>query len=121
MGKHEAISATVDHQTLADLRRLAEHMGCTVDHLVATAVHRFVNQEIGAVEPDAFADMPGYCDPTPEGRALDEAQDREREAFRAYVKIGTDAADRGEVVSHEEMTRWFADRKADRARAEAAE
>lgn len=121
MGKRQAISAEIDDGTLADLKRLAEHMDCTLEHLAATAILRFVNDEIGAITPSELAHLPAYRDPTPEGRVLDEAQDRAAKAFRAYIKVGTDAVDRGDFVSHDEMKRWFASRKADRARAEAAE
>lgn len=31
--------------------------------------------------------------------------------FREQVQIGIDQADRGELISHEEMTRWFEEQK----------
>ncbi len=32
--------------------------------------------------------------------------------FREQVQIGIDEADRGELIPHEEMMRWFAEQKA---------
>ena len=103
MGKHEAITATVDDETLADLGRLAEHMNCTVDHLVTTAVLRFVGEEIGAITPDAFAHLPCYVETEPTALALDEAEGKARAALRAYLQEGTDAIARGDVISHEDL------------------
>ena len=33
--------------------------------------------------------------------------------FREQVQIGIDEADRGELIPHEEMRRWFAEQNAD--------
>lgn len=121
MGKHEAISAAVDDETFADLQRLAEHMKCSVDHLVATAVYRFVSEEIGAITPDEFAHLPPYIETEPTTVALNEAERKARAAMRAFLKVGEDAIERGEVYSQKEMEDWFADRVAARSRAAAAE
>jgi predicted transcriptional regulator len=46
----------------------------------------------------------------------------EKEAdFLAFIQQGVDAADRGELISQEEMERWWAERKANRRVAIAAE
>jgi predicted transcriptional regulator len=34
--------------------------------------------------------------------------------FRAFIQVGIDAADRGELISQEEMERWFEERVANR-------
>lgn len=103
MGKHEAITAAVDSETLADLQRLAEHMNCSVDHLVATAVLRFVGEEIGAITPDEFAHLPPYVETEPTACALNEAEGKARAAMRAFLKVGEDAIQRGDTVSHEDL------------------
>lgn len=100
------MTATLDAETLADLRRLAEHINCSVDHLVTTAVLRFVNEEIGALpreKDDPFADLPPYEDPTVEGRALSEAEAAHDAAFKAFIQVGEDAIARGDVISHEDL------------------
>ena len=33
--------------------------------------------------------------------------------FREQVQIGIDEADRGELIPHEEMVKWFAEQKAE--------
>lgn len=121
MGKHEAINATVDDETFADLQKLAEHMNCSVDYLVATAVYRFVGEEIGAITPDEWAHIPPYVSTEPTARALHEAESKAHTAMRAFLKVGEDAVERGETHSQEEMERWFADRVAARSQAAAAE
>lgn len=106
MGKYEAvetINAAVDAETLADLGRLAEHMNCSLDHLVTTAVLRFVNDEIGAITPDEFAHLPPYVEKEPIARALNEAESEARVAMRAFLKVGEDAIERGDVISHEDL------------------
>lgn len=107
MSKVAPIAAEVDAETLADLTRLAEQMKCTVDHLVATAVHRFVNDEIGAITPDEFAHLPPYQDPSPEGRALDQAEDAADAALRAFLKVGEDDIAAGRVHTQEEVEAMF--------------
>ena len=100
MGKSEAVTAALDAETLADLRRLAAHMNCSVDHLVTTAVVRFVNEEIGAVEPDPFAHLPAPSrNPSLDWEAIDKAQ----ASFHAWLKEGEDDLASGNVVSHEDL------------------
>lgn len=121
MGKQEAISAAVDAETLGDLRRLAEHMNCSIDHLVTTAVLRFVGEEMGAITPDEFAHIPPFVSTDPTSRALHDAEHEARVAMRAFLKVGEDAVERGEVFSQEEMELWFAERVAARSQAATAE
>jgi predicted transcriptional regulator len=46
----------------------------------------------------------------------------EKEAdFLAFIQQGIDSADRGDLISQEEMERWWAERKANRRVAIAAE
>lgn len=114
MGKHEAISAAVDDETFADLQKLAEHMNCSVDHLVATAVYRFVNDEIRAIAPDQFADIPGYRDPELDWAAIDTAQ----ASFNAFLQRGIDDLEAGRTIPHEEVMREMRERAAGRQAAE---
>ena len=49
-----------------------------------------------------------------EFRFKEPGEDPEYDAwFREQVQIGIDEADRGELIPHEEMKRWFAQQKAD--------
>lgn len=94
------MTATLDAETLADLRRLAEHMDCSVDHLVTSAVLRFVNEEIGTVTPDEFAHLPA----PPRDPSLDwEAIDRAQASFHAWLKEGEDDLASGNVISHQDL------------------
>lgn len=121
MGKYEAVEAVhgaVDTETFADLKRLAAHMKCSVDHLVATAVIRFVNEEIGAITPDEFPDLPPYISTDPTTRALDEAERAARIAMRAFLQVGVDDLDAGRTYSHEEVMQEMRERAAGRQAAE---
>ena len=121
MGKHEAITATVDDEAFADLQRLAERMNCSVDHLATTAMLRFVSEEIGAITPNEFAHLPPYVETEPTAVALNEAESKAHVVMRAFLKVGEDAIERGEVHSQDEMERWLASRVAARSQAAAAE
>ena len=103
MGKHEAITATVDDETLADLRKLAEHMNCSVDQLVTTAVLRFVNEEIDAITPDEWEDLPPYLPTEPTARALHDAREAAHRALLAFLGEGEDDIANGRVISHEDL------------------
>jgi len=107
MGKQEAISAAIDAETLDDLERLAKHMDCSVDHLVTTAVLRFVGEEIRAIMPDEFPHIPRYVSTDPTTRALDDAQERYDAAFNAFVQVGEDDLIAGRSYSQEEVEAMF--------------
>ena len=107
MGKHQAVTAALDTETLSDLQRLASHMNCSVDHLVTTAVLRFVNDEIGAITPDEFAHLPPFVSTDPTSRALAEAQERYDAAFDAFVQVGEDDLAAGRSYSQEEVEAMF--------------
>ena len=49
-------------------------------------------------------------------QAIRQIAEREAE-FLAFIQEGIDAADRGDVVSQDEMERWFDSRKAERTAA----
>jgi predicted transcriptional regulator len=53
-------------------------------------------------------------------RLLETAVRKEIEALD-FIKVGIDSADRGDVISQEEMEAWFEERSANRALAVAAE
>lgn len=119
-----SLTVMVDAETLADLDRLAAKFGDTREHLLATAVMRFVDEELSCLPADPddpLANLPPYEDPTPEGRALDVAGDEAARAFAAYVEIGEAEADRGQVFSQQEMEDWFLRRTAARGRSAAPE
>lgn len=96
------LTAKIDAETLAGLERLAARFDCTVEHLVTTAILRFIDDESRDV-PEVIANLPPYFSPDPLTRALDEAQARHAEAFRAFIQPGLDAADRGDLIPHEEV------------------
>lgn len=114
MGKHQAVAAALDAETLSDLERLAEHMDCSVEHLVTTAVLRFVNEEIRAITPDEFAHLPGYRTPELDWKAIDKGQ----ASFDAFIQAGIDDLDAGRTFSHEEVMREMRERAATRQAAE---
>lgn len=114
MSKAHPIAAQVDAKTLADLERLAEHMGCTIDHLVTTAVLRLVNNEIGAIIPDEFAHVPPYRTPELDWQAIDKGQ----ASFDAFLQAGIDDLDAGRTIPHEEVMREIRARVATRQAAE---
>lgn len=109
MGKTVAIAAGVDEETLTGLRQLAERFGCTVEHLVATAVLRFVNEEGGASSRD-FDGLPPYVDPDPLARNLEDAERRTVEAWRAYLQPALDDLEAGKTVDHDELMRQMRER-----------
>jgi len=97
MSKRRNVGASLDAETLGALDRLAEHFGCSREHLVATAVMRFINDEIDAITEDPFADIPPYRTPQLDWEAIDKAS----ASLRAFLKVGEDAIERGDVVSHD--------------------
>lgn len=105
----ETVTARIDAQTRAALERLAERFGCAVDHLVATAVFRFVNEEDREVAQE-FADLPPFVSPDPLARALDEAETRHREAFDAFIQPGLDDIAAGRVIDHDDFMREMRER-----------
>jgi hypothetical protein len=108
MSKSAAITASVDAETLADLRLLAKRFGCSVEHLVSTAILRFVSEE-APLSPDC-QDLPPYVDPDPLARDLQDAELRTAEALRAYIQPGLDDADAGRTIGHEEFMRRMRER-----------
>jgi predicted transcriptional regulator len=109
MSKASVITATVDEATLADLQQLAEGSGCTVEHLVTTAVLRFVDEERTAV-PDQLGELPPYVDSDPLARALGEAEGRAIDALKAYLQPALDDLEAGRSIPHEEVMRRMRER-----------
>ncbi|MFN3944152.1 MAG: hypothetical protein ACK4K7_04395 [Allosphingosinicella sp.] len=58
---------------------------------------------ISAGHGEEAGDLPGYVPPDAEGRELLRAQSEYAAALRAFVQIGIDAADRGDLISHEQV------------------
>jgi predicted transcriptional regulator len=109
MSKTAVIAAGVDEETLTDLRQLAERFGCTVEHLVTTAVVRFVNEERATTSGD-FDGLPPYVDPDPLARNLADAERRTVEAWRAYLQPALDDLEAGRTVDHEELMQQMRER-----------
>lgn len=109
MGKTAIIASGVDEETLADLRQLAERFDCTVEHLVTTAVMRFVNEE-RAGPSDDFDGLPPYVDPDPLARNLTDAERRAVEAWKAYLQPALDDLEAGRTVDHGDLMRQMRER-----------
>jgi predicted transcriptional regulator len=108
-----AVTAGVDEETVAALAQLADRFGCTVEHLVITAVLRFVEEE-RQIEPDELGDLPPYVDPDPLARALNEANGRAIKALRAYLQPALDDLEGGRTVPHEDVMRRMRERRRSR-------
>ncbi len=54
--------AALDDETMQDLERLSNHLGCSVEHLPTTALMRFVNEE-SRTFPSEFDHLPAYRRP----------------------------------------------------------
>jgi predicted transcriptional regulator len=109
MGKPAVITASLDEATLANLQQLAERFGCTVEHLVTTAVLRFVDDE-GAGLAEDLGELPPYVDSDPLARAFSEANGRTIDALRAYLQPALDDLQAGRTTSHEEVVRRMRER-----------
>jgi predicted transcriptional regulator len=84
-------------ETLADLDALAEQLDCTREHLIETAVLRFVGEE-APIDP-MFKDLPPYRSPELDWEAIDRAN----ASMESFVKKGEEAIDRSEWISHEDL------------------
>lgn len=113
MSRPHQVMGALDDETFAGLERLARHFGCTVEHLVVTAVMRFVDEE-GRVISTAPADVPAYRNPELDWEAIDQAN----ASFDAFIQRGLDDVEAGRVVPHDEVMRRLRDRYADRQAAE---
>ena len=109
MSKSHSVAADLDAEALADLKRLAKHFGCSVEHLVATAVMRFLNDEIATITEDPFAELPPYRNADLDWDLMEKAD----ADFAAFIKRGEDAIAQGDFVSHEELMEEL--RKLDKA------
>ncbi len=122
MSKQQLTSASLDDADVADLDRLCAHLGASRKHLVATAILRFVHEEMRRL-PDygsEWAHLPPYIETDPLAIALNEAEDDAADALRAFLQVGEDDIERGDVITQEEMEHWFAERVSRRARPAAA-
>lgn len=109
MDKPHLVTAPLADATLVDLDRLAAHFGCTREHLVTTAVMRFVDEE-SRIFPGEFDDRPPYVSDDPLEQVLRAAEEKAIEAMDAFLKESIEQADRGELISQEDMEAWFAAR-----------
>lgn len=102
MDRPHVVTGALDDETLALLDRLAEHFGCTREHLVATAVMRFVAEE-SRIFPGEFDHLPPCVSDDPRMIALDAAEAAVADAWRALAEEGEDAIERGDFVAHEDL------------------
>lgn len=108
-------TVSLDPVVLADLDELAQAWSTTREHLLETAVMRFVDEErpVIADDPEDGPVHPPYRDPSPEGQALDRAEEAAC-ALDAYIKVGEDDLDSGRWVSHEQLVQELRERRANR-------
>ena len=91
MGKQETISFSLNAEQVADLDRVAAGLGCSREELIETAIGRFLD----------------------EGRDEDVRPAHVRLGFEssaeldAFVQVGVDAVERGDIVPHEDVERLF--------------
>lgn len=102
MDRPHVVTGALDDETLALLDRLAEHFGCTREHLVTTAVIRFVDEE-SRIFPGEFDHLPPYVSDDPKQMALTEAEAAVADAWRALIEEGEEAIKRGDLISHEDL------------------
>jgi len=117
MSKQPLTSEALDDETVADLDKLAAERGCTREHLVATAVLRFVSEETRHWPTEAD-DLPAYVETDPLAIALNEAEDKVREAFEAFVQPAEDDITAGRLVEHADFMREMRERYRSRDAAE---
>jgi hypothetical protein len=103
MSKTQQVTADLNAETMASLERLAGHMDCSVPHLVATAVYRFVKDELPTITPDEFAHIPADREPDLDWEAIDRAD----ASFDAFIKVGEDDVEAGRFHTHEEVEAIF--------------
>jgi len=107
------VAGRLDEGTYRDLERLAAQFSCTVEHLVTTAVMRFVSEESRAL-PNEVTDLPGYRDPNPLAKEVDEAERKLAEAWAAYLKPAEDDIAAGRLIDHEDVMRELRERYSSR-------
>ncbi len=112
MSKQQLTSAPLDDADVAGLDRLCEHLGVSREHLVATAILRFVREEMREL-PDSDSEgvhFPPYVETDPLTLALNEAEENAAEALRAYLKPGEDDIAAGRLIDHEDFMREMRER-----------
>lgn len=102
MGKQQLTSEAIDEASVANLDKLASEWECTREHLVATAVLRFLNDETRHW-PSEFDDLPPYVETNLLAIALNEAEAKAAEALDAFLKVGEDDIEAGRVIDHEDF------------------
>lgn len=107
MSEALALSVAIDPALHAELVEVADRWKVDLDHVVATALHRLVNDE--AVPDPLWASLP-LPPPEPGLEVLDEAAD----ALRAFVQKGIDSANNEPLIKHEDVMAELA-RRDDRA------
>ncbi len=102
MSNSEQVAAALDPKSLADLDKLAAEWACTREHIATTALLRFLSEETRHW-PTPFDQIPPPDDDEPTAVALSAAEDAYHEALEAFVQVGEDAIERGELYTHEEV------------------
>lgn len=101
MDKARIIETQIDARTFADLERLARRLDASIDHLITTAIMRFVDEEVGVFEEERLPGPPSFATLQPELAPLDDAA----EAMHAFLRKGLDDLEAGRVIPHEDVMR----------------
>lgn len=96
MSEARTLSVAIESALHAELVELATRWKVDLDHVVATALHRLVNDE--ALPDPIFASLP-TPPPEPGLEVLDEAA----RALRKFIQEGIDSAARDAVIDHDEL------------------
>lgn len=96
MTERLAINCAIDPSVHAELSEIAARWNVELDHVVATALMRFVADE--APVDETFADFP-LPPPQPGLEVLDDAA----AALRRFIQDGIDSIERGEFVEHDDL------------------
>lgn len=112
MGKQQLISEPLNDEIVAEFDRICEHLRGSREHLVATAILRFMQDEMRHLPGygSERAHLPPYVETDPSAVALNEADGKAAEALRAYLKPAEDDIEAGRLIDHEDFMREMRER-----------
>ena len=94
MSERLALSVAIDPALHAELVELAARWKVDLDHVMATALHRIVNDE--ALQDPIFASLP-MPPPEPGLEVLDDAA----QALRKFIQVGIDSLRNEPAIPHD--------------------
>ena len=96
MSEGSALTVAIDPALHAELVELAGRWKVDLDHVVATALHRLVNDE--SVKDPMLASLP-VPPPEPGLEVLDDAA----QALRKFIQVGIDSLRNEPAIDHEDL------------------